>query len=208
MVTDAGGGGGAGGGDFVDFHLRGHGGLLVFNNPYREPAVVRIGSGRETTLRRGAHVAFVASVSAGRIAIHEADAVTVLDAHGAVIRVFPFGRDEVRAVRLDGDRLVVTRGDALEAYDVATGAAELQRPLPSGYELTDADGGVAVLQRGNEILLLRLADGRSFRLAPGREPVRADLESTGLYYSYPTAGGGGRLVLMPRAEVVQRLGAG
>jgi Tol biopolymer transport system component len=206
MVTDAGGGGGAGGGDLFDFHLRGHGGLLVFDNPYREPAVERIGNGRETTLRRGSHVAFVESVSQNRIAIHEADAVTVLDDHGAVVRVFPFGRGELGAVRLDGDRLVVTRGDVLEVYDVATGAALLQRSLLSGYELTDADGGIAVLQRGNDILLLRLADGRSFRLAPGREPVRADLEPTGLYFSYATAGGGGRLVLMPRADVNRRLG--
>src|SRR5207237_1222398 len=113
---------------------------------------------------------------------------------------------EVRTVRLDGDRLVIARGDVLEAYDVATGAAELQRPLPGGYELTDADGGIAVLQRGNEILLLRLADGRSFRLAPGRAPVRADLEPAGLYFSYATAGGGGRLVLMPRAEIQRRFG--
>jgi WD40-like Beta Propeller Repeat len=206
MVTDAGGGGGAGGGDFFDFHLHGHGGLLVFNRGYQGPELERIGNGRETTLRRGAHTAFAESVSASRIAIREADSVTVLDAHGAVVRVFPFGRGELGAVRLDGDRLVVTRGDVLEAYDVATGAAELQRPLPSGYALTDADGGIAVLQRGNEILLLRLADGRSFRLAPGREPVRADLEPTGLYFSYATAGGGGRLVLMLRADVNRRLG--
>jgi WD40-like Beta Propeller Repeat len=206
MVTDAGGGGGAGGGDFFDFHLHGHGGLLVFDGGYQEPELERIGNGHETTLRRGAHAAFVESVSAGRIAIHEADAVTVLDAHGSVVHVFPFGRGEVRAVRLDGDRLVITRGDVLEVYDVATGAAELQRPLPTGYELTDVDGGIAVLQRGNEILLLRLADGRSFTLAPGRAPVRADLEPNGLYFSYATAGGGGRLVLMPRADVNRRLG--
>jgi Tol biopolymer transport system component len=206
MVTDAGGGGGAGGGDLFDFHFRGHGGLLVFDNPYREPAIERIGNGRETTLRRGSHVAFVESVSQNRIAIHEADAVTVLDDHGAVVRVFPFGRGDVRAVRLDGDRLVVSRGDVLEVYDVATGAAEVQRPLPTGYELVDADGGIAVLQRRTDILLLRLADGRSFGLAPGRGPVLADLEPTGLYFSYAVAAGGGRLVLMPREEIERRLG--
>jgi hypothetical protein len=81
----------------------------------------------------------------------------------------------------------VTREDVIEVYDVATGA---------------------VLRRGTEILLVRLADGRSLRLAAGRKPVLADLEPTGLYYSYATAGGGGRLVLVPRAEVVQRLEAG
>jgi Tol biopolymer transport system component len=206
-VAEAGGGGGAGGGDFWDFNLRGHGGLLVFNGVYPAPAVVRIGSGRPTTLRHGAHSAFVESVSANRIAIREADAVTVLDDQGRVLRIFPFGRGEVGAARLDGDRLVVTRGNVLEAYDVVTGAGVLQRPLPSGYALEDVDGGIAVLQQGASVLLLRLADGRSFTLAPGHAPVLAELEPPGLYYSYATAGGGGRLVFMPRAEVERRLGA-
>jgi Tol biopolymer transport system component len=205
-VDEAGGGGGAAGGDFWDFHLRGHGGLLVYDSVFPQPEVNRIASGRPTTLRQGSHSAFVDSVSGNRIAIREGDAVTVLDAQGKVVRVFPFGRAEVSAARLDGDRLVVTRGDVIEVYDVATGAGVLQRPFPSGYALTDVDGGIAVLRRPSEILLLRLADGRSIRLAPGREPVLADLEPTGLYYSYATAGGGGRLVLMPRAEVVRKLG--
>jgi Tol biopolymer transport system component len=203
-VADAGGGGGAGGGDFYDFRLRGHGGLLVFDGVDSEPEVVQIGSGRQTILRHGTHSADVESVSRNRIAIREPDAVTVLDEHGKVVRVFPFGRGELTAVRLDGDRLVVTRGDVVEDYDLTTGAGEAQRPLPSGFALTDADGGIAVLQRGDQIRLLRLADGRSFTLTPGDGPVRADLERPGLYYSYAT-GGGGRLVLMPRAEVVRRL---
>ena len=205
-VADAGGGGGADGGDFWDFHLRGHGGLLVFNDGYREPAVVRIGTAHNTTLRRGAHSAFVDSVSGNRIAIREADEVTVLDDHGNPLRVFPFGRGEVGAARLDGDRLAVTRGNVIELYDLATGAGLLQRPLPSGYALEDVDGGIAVLRQGVSVMLLRLADGRSFTLAPGREPVLAELEPSGLYYSYATARRGGRLVFMPRAEVLRRLG--
>jgi hypothetical protein len=204
-AAEASGGGGAGGGDFWDFHLRGHGGLLVFNGVYPSPAVVRIGSGRNATLRNGAHSAFVESVSANRIAIREADAVTVLDDRGRVVRVFPFGRGEVGAARLDGDRLVVTRGNVIESYDVVTGAGLLQRPLPSGYALEDVDGGIAVLQQGASVLLLRLADNRSFALAPGHVPVLAELEPPGLYYSYATAGGAGRLVFMPRSEVVRRL---
>jgi hypothetical protein len=203
---EAGGGGGAGGGEFHDFHLRGHGGLLVYNGGYGEPGVIRIGSGRETTLRRGAHSAFVDSVSGNRIVIRESDAVTVLDEQGKVVRVFPFARREVRAARLDGDRLVVTRGDVIEAYDVTSGAGVLQRPLPDGYELEDVDGGIAVLRQAVSVVLLRLGDGRSFTLAPGREPVLAELEPPGLSYSYVTARGGGRLVFMPRAEIVRKLG--
>jgi hypothetical protein len=55
-------------------------------------------------------------------------------------------------------------------------------------------------------MVLRLADGRSFTLSPGHGPVLAELEPPGLYYSYATPDGGGRVVFMPRAEVDRRLG--
>ena len=210
-VSDSSGGGGAGGGELPEFNLSGHGDLLVFNDGTR---LVRIGAGSEkcgkalcTTLRRGEHAAPVESVSGELIAVREPDAVAVLDAHGTLVRVFPFGRQEVSAALLDGGRLVVARGGVLEVYDAATGAGELQRPLPSGYSLTDVDGGIAVLQSRSTIMLLRLADGRSITLMPGRGPVLADLEPPGLYYSYATAGGEGRVVLMNRADVLRRLGS-
>jgi hypothetical protein len=209
---------GEAGGEVVDFHLHGDGGLLVFDNGSR---LVRIGSGREpcdeaanygtkricTTLRRGAHAAAADSVSDGRIAVREPDAVAVLDAKGALVRVFPFGHDEVGVARLDGGRLLVARSRVLEVYDVATGAGVLQRPLPSGYQLVDVDGGVAVLRRAAKVVVLRLGDGRSVTLAPGRAPVSADLEPAGLYYSYATRDGGGRVLFMPRSELLGRLGS-
>jgi hypothetical protein len=89
----------------------------------------------------------------------------------------------------------------LEIYDARSGRAELQRSLPAGYRLTDVDGGVAVLVSGAKIVLLRLADGRSFTLAPGRGFVSAELEPPGLYYSYAIPGGGGRVVFVPRSEL-------
>ncbi len=201
-----------------DFGLHGDGDLLVFNEG---SSLMRVGGGRETcgftssfsttaakictTLRKGAHAAPVESVSAGMIAIREPDAVAVLDAHGALVRVFPFGRDEVRAGRLDGARLVVARPAVLEVYDVATGKSQLQRPLPAGYRLTDVDGGIAVLRKDDTIMLLRLDDGRSFTLTPGRGHRFAELEAPGLYYSYATATGEGRVEFMPRADVERRL---
>lgn len=205
----------------ADFGLHGHGDLLVFNDGSR---LVRIGVGRErcsggadwaprpasvcSMLRSGAHAAPVESVSGGLIAVREPDAVAVIDAQGKLVRVFPFAPEEVSAARLDGGRLVIARAGVLEVYDPATGAGELQRPLPGGYALTDVDGGIAVLQSKDTIMLLRLADGRSFTLAPGHGPRRADLEPPGLYYSYATASGEGRVVLMLRAEVARRLDAG
>jgi hypothetical protein len=57
-------------------------------------------------------------------------------------------------------------------------------------------------------MLLRLDDGRSYTLAPGGEPALADLEGPGLYYSYATGDGGGRVAFLPRAQVLRRLDGG
>jgi hypothetical protein len=201
-------------GEQPDYSLRGDGDLLVFNFGAR---LVRIGTGSEqcggngtgricATLRSGAHASPADSVSGGLIAVREPDAVTVLDNRGALVNVFPFAPNEVKAARVDGGRLVVARSGLLEVYDVATGAAQLQRPLPAGYSFTDVDGGIAVLRHANTIMLLGLSDGRSLTLAPSRGPVLADLEPVGLYYSYATADGGGRAVLVPQSELLQQLG--
>jgi hypothetical protein len=64
-----------------------------------------------------------------------------------------------------------------------------------------------VLQRGDTIVLMRLDDGRSVTLTPGRGPVLADLEPAGLYYSYVTDEGGSRIVFVPRSNLVQAMGA-
>lgn len=198
------------------FHVHGHGDLLVFNNGQR---LVRIGAGSEkcdeygqatksicATLRRGADAAPVDSVSGGLIAIRKAGAVTVLDEQGKLVRSFPFAPADVYGGRLDGGQLVVVRSYTLESYDVATGARDASQPFPAGYQLADVDGGIAVLRRAGTVTLLRLADGRSLTLAHGDGPMFADLEPPGLYYSYETADGGGRVVFVPRSDVVSQLG--
>lgn len=198
-------------------HLRGHGDLLVFNDGAR---LVRIGTGREqceeqgqstpaticATVRRGAHAAPVESVSGGLIAIREPGAVAVLDAQGTLVRVFPFTRADVSGVRLDGSSLVVLRFGVLDVYEVATGVRQLSRPLPTGYRLADVDGGIAVLLSADRIMLVRLGDGHSLTLTSGLEATFADLESPGLYGSYATGDGGGRIVFVPRSELLRQLG--
>jgi Tol biopolymer transport system component len=195
----------------LEWPLRGDGDLLVFDEGER---LVRLGTGAEkcekalcTTLRRGAHSAPVESVSGGLIAVLEASAVAVVDGHGALVTVIPFAQNEVKAARLDGGHLIVARSGVLQVYDAASGAALQQRPLPAGYSLTDVDGGIVVLQHHETITLMRLEDGRSLTLAPGRGPVLADLEPAGLYYSYVTDEGGGRVVFVPRSNLLQAMGA-
>jgi hypothetical protein len=58
-----------------------------------------------------------------------------------------------------------------------------------------------VLIRDNRVMLLRLQDGRSRTLTPGRGPVLAELKPAGLYYSY-RVGEGGRLVFVSRSDVL------
>jgi Tol biopolymer transport system component len=194
-----------------DFHVRGDGDLLVYSDGSR---LVRIGVGGEkcgdltcTTLTSGrdAHVCCPDSVSGRLIALREPGAVTVLDAQGKLVRTFPFALDDVSAARLDGERLVVWRFGRLEVYDVGTGAPGPAWPVPAGYRLADVDGGLVVLTSADRVEVLGLHDGRSFTL-PGGEPTLADLEPPGLYYSYATADGGGRIVFVPRAEILRRLG--
>jgi hypothetical protein len=202
------------GADF--YHLRGDGDLFVFNDGQR---VTRIGSGRQTcavgrdgaricsTLRRN-QPGSVDSVSGRRIAVRRPGAVAVLDDRGQLARTFAFSPADVRASRLDGTRLVVWRFRGLEVYDVETAALIRSHPVPAGSRLVDVDGGVAVLLAAKTITLLRLEDGHSRTFTPGGAPVLAELEPLGLYYSYATGDGGGRITLLPRAdaEPVRRAG--
>jgi hypothetical protein len=144
------------------------------------------------------------SVDGRLIAAYRGPNIVVLDDTCAVVRVFHLG--EVQRVLLNRDRLVVARSGQLEAYDVRSGALELQRPLPPGYSLADVSRGIALLQHKRTILLLRLDDGRTYTLQPGRGPVFAEIEAPGLYYSYATREGRGRLVFVPRPEIERRLG--
>ena len=189
--------------------MRGDGELLVFND---ESRLKRIGPGRVTcngdrdsgakicsTLRRNL-AGSVDSVSGTSIAVRRPGAVTVFDERGQLVRQFPFAPADVRAARLDGGRLVVWRFGGLEVYDAATGTRVRSYPVPVGFRVADVDGGVAVLLSGTAITLLRLDDGSSQTITPGGAPVLAELEPSGLFYSYP-AGGGGLVVFVPRSEL-------
>jgi Tol biopolymer transport system component len=143
------------------------------------------------------------SVDGRWIAAYRGQNIVVLDDTCAVVRAFHLGK--VQRVLLDGDRLVVAHSGQLEAYDVDSGALELQRPLPPGYSLADVSRGIALLRHKGTILLLRLEDGRTYTLRPGRGHVSAELEAPGLYYSYAIPERGGRLVFVPRSELERRL---
>ena len=142
--------------------------------------------------------------------------------------VFP---GAVRAARLDdGVLLVLTRaGNQNSLWTVDTNAADGRRsgpwalppsssagdavcgdpsgcPLPA-LRLEDFQSGIAVYVVGRDVHLLRLSDKRDVRIrAPGPAPVHAQLEPSGLSYSYRAAAspGRGRVAFVPMAAVLAR----
>jgi hypothetical protein len=149
----------------------------------------------------------IASIAGGWIAMYRGTSIAVLDQTCSLVRLLRIRANPSGAALLDGRRLVVARARQIDVYDVASGAHLLRTsPPPAGYFLWDISGGIAVLQHGRRVLVLRLRDGHSFLLWPKRGPVQAEIEPPGLYLAYPTADGRGRLELVPYAELERRLG--
>jgi hypothetical protein len=178
----------------------------------------------------------VLSASGGRVAVLRSDAsVAVLTATGTLVKTFPFSRGELRGATLDGRRLVVLRRSAgrhtIDANDVLTGTRVSRRIAPPGpasdrrcwpvlsqplcrvpyarLRLADSESGIAVYVVGREIHLLRMADGAETVVRPpaGRGSVEAQLERSGLFYTYRVADATlpGRVAFIPYGEVVGRL---
>ena len=127
------------------------------------------------------------SVDGGRILVdHEDGTFELLRRDGTLIRTFRLNAAVVRGVRLQGRDLVVLTTSAIEVTDAETGTFLGRWPLPAAdARLEDVQDGVAVFVAGSEITLLRLRDGTSSVIeAPSSRNVLAQLEPSGLFYSY------------------------
>ncbi len=201
---------------------QGDGSLLVFdtwdqfeNGPIRDPALSRLVRAPRPTARRikrGADTYRVLAVDAGRIVVLRSDGLLVLlDARGERLSAFRLGSGAT-AARLTGSHLIVQRGATLEVRNAATGAVEHRWPTaPSDAAITleDADGEFAVYTAGIAIHVLRLTNGhdRVVRIPGEAQPAHAELEPSGLYYSYNETGSAkpGRLAFVPVAELSAHL---
>jgi hypothetical protein len=171
------------------------------------------------------------AVGGGRVAMTAGDrGVEVRSTDGTPLYagVFP---GAMRAARIDGGVLVVLTRSGMEnslwAVDTNTADGRLTGPWslppsrssgdavcgdPSGCRLAalrleDFQSGIAVYVAGRDVHLLRLSDKRDVRIrAPGPAPVHAQLEPSGLSYSYRAAAspGRGRVAFVPMAAVLAR----
>ena len=127
------------------------------------------------------------SVDAGRILVdHEDGTLELLRPDGISIRTFRLNRSIVRGVRLQGRDLVVLTTNAVELTNAENGEFVRRWPLPSANpRLEDVQNGIAVFVDGRVVTLLRLSDGRRAVIeVPSSQDVLAQIEPSGLFYSY------------------------
>jgi hypothetical protein len=213
---------GSGEGDWVG-NIHGDGSLLVFNTWSVCESLIEGGSCPEGT-PPGLHIldeniwrivgrrkrlvlaspdeASVLSVAAGRILVQRADgSLELLRADGSVLRTVPFRPKQVRGAVLDAYELVVlekTRRLNWRVYDPVSGDQKRAFRAPAGARPADVERGLLVYVVGRVVHVLRLADGRhrGFTTPVGTEYPLAEIEPSGLFYSYQ-AGREGRVRFLP-----------
>jgi dipeptidyl aminopeptidase/acylaminoacyl peptidase len=180
----------------------GDGALLVFSSwgpcrisldppcahePKQNGALFGLRGGKAFRITSSSGALTPVSVDGERILVdHEDGTLELITATGTSLRSFRLNPALVRGVRLQGRDLVVLTPTAVEVTDAETGAFLRRWPVSAAdARLEDVQGGVAVLVAGTDIHLLRLTDGRDAVIrAPGLGPVLAQLEPSGLFYSY------------------------
>lgn len=168
-------------------YLAGHGDLLVYNSWQNSP--------------RG---------------IEKAVLWRIVGTRHSSPRLGPFWRryrfaHPVRTIRLGGESVSALLPQAIVVLDRRTGAQRRSWRVPKQTRLEDVAGGFVVYIVGQQIHVRRLADGRD-RVVPlpdnARAPVHAQLELSGLFYSWTLPPeGDGRLAFAPMSRVAALFGA-
>ncbi|MGD0272314.1 MAG: hypothetical protein ABSB96_01060 [Gaiellaceae bacterium] len=152
----------------------------------------------------------VVSIDAGRIATRDPSGeVTIYSAKGAVLEQIAVPSGHFAGTALQGSQLVTLRDDNLEVYSVSSGALVKTIPLAAGSVLRDLQSGLAVYVVGRKVHVRRLSDGKDIAYSPpGKGSVYAQIESSGLFYSYNFPGGRdhGRIAFVPYAKLLKKLG--
>jgi len=172
-----------------------------------------VSPGGAETLLAGPGVRIVAAAG-DAIAAVRSNSLDVLDLGTQTWRKISHG--PVRAARADGEKLFVLRSKGLlETYDLRSGRRIAAEQLGSGntpVQLEDADGAFVVYVSNRQIHVRRTLDRKDVVLALPRDigtPLHAEIEPTGLYYSYNIRGTGalGRVGFVGRSRLVRAFGA-
>lgn len=151
----------------------GHGSLFAFN---ADSDVYDFQQGRPHLITRNATAT---SVDSGRISVLEPDhSVGVYTASGQLVNRIPA---EVDRAKLSGNRLFAEAAGTVTPYDVGTGQPGQAQALQGGpfAQLSDVAAGIVVYVLGDEVHLLRLADGKDTIIRASA----AQIEPSGLFYS-------------------------
>jgi Tol biopolymer transport system component len=151
--------------------------------------------------------AFDGRLIAGRVDEHH---VVVARLGGGIVARRSFA-EPVTAIRINGSRIAVEAGRALTVFDIADRRA-LRFRLSSAVGapiLRSFDGTDVAYVSGATIHLLRVADARDrvLRTPPAVEPIDAQLEPSGLFYSYNArhSRDPGRVSFLPRTRLTRAL---
>jgi hypothetical protein len=152
----------------------------------------------------------VVAVDTGRIAVQaETGAVTLYSPAGDVQAQVPVPAGSFSGTALRLFRLATVRDGNLEYYHVVSGALLKSIPLEDGAVLRDLHNGLAVYLVGRTVHVLRVMnETEAVYSPPGQGTVDAQIEGSGLFYSYNFANKNkhGRIVFVPLAKVVRKLG--
>jgi Tol biopolymer transport system component len=204
--------------------VRGDGSLIAFDSWSgveavcdRPPCDTGKHDGELWTVRHGAESATRIASSAGELTVLGVDDERILVREGdAIVSVFSGGGSRMRSVtvpnlrgaKLQGPDLAALTSEGVQHYDASTGELRHNWPIASAAaaELVDLHAGIALYLVGTTVHMLRLADGRQAAIAaPGPAPVRAQLDDSGLFYSFGIGQGPhqGRVVFVPFAELLR-----
>jgi hypothetical protein len=155
-------------------------------------------------------VANVVAVDANRIAVQNPDdSVTIYSANGTALRSIPVPSGTFTGFALQGSQFATIRNGKLELYSVSSGKLVKTISLPGGSQLYGLQNGLAVYI-DYRVRVLRLSDRKVVSFAPLRSDfVGAQIAASGLFYAYnnsPSGRAPGRVVFVPLASVLKKLG--
>jgi hypothetical protein len=146
--------------------------------------------------------------AAGHVAVAlRSGSLDVVDVRTGAWRTLTTG--SVRAARVDGNLVFVLRPKGLlDTYSLVSAARIARDQITASAQLADADRSFIAYVSGGRIHVRRRADHREVMLVArtaARTPLDAELDASGLYYSYNVPGKGsvGRVGLIPRAGLVR-----